>query len=262
MTKPVQDQPLPLPGNVASTTRGATGDGWYVLTPANHFPSKLPFFADTLVRKLATPRTGSARFGMYLLELTAAGAGTERPLEPGFEQFFYVLDGAAELTLDGTAQRLQPGAFAYVAAAAAASLRALDGPARVLWTKRRYEPYPGVEAPQSFSGHRDDQPFGETSVPGLTRRELIPPQNPAHDFNISLIAFEPGVLFRLVEVHDEEHGLYMTAGRGIQWLAGDFREVEQDDFVYMAPYCPQYFYATGWRRTEYLLYKDTYRDGF
>jgi (S)-ureidoglycine aminohydrolase len=254
--------PLPLPGLVASTTRGATGDGWYVLTPANHFPSKLPFFAGTLVRKLATPRNGSARFGMYLLELTADGAGTERPIEPGFEQFLYVLDGEAELTLDGAAQTLRAGAYAYAAADAVVSLRAAGGPARVVWVKRRHEPYPGLDAPASFTGHRDDQPFDATSVDGLTRRELIAPENPAFDFNMSLLAFEPGVLFRLVEIHDEEHGLYMTQGRGIQYLAGEYREVERDDFIYMAPYCPQYFFATGWERAEYLLYKDTYRDGF
>ena len=34
------------------------------------------------------------------------------------------------------------------------------------------------------------------------------------------------------------------------------------DFIYMAPYCPQSFVATGDEPAEYLLYKDVYRDGF
>ena len=39
-------------------------------------------------------------------------------------------------------------------------------------------------------------------------------------------------------------------------------EVERDDFIYMAPYCPQSFVASGTEPAEYLLYKDVYRDGF
>ena len=42
----------------------------------------------------------------------------------------------------------------------------------------------------------------------------------------------------------------------------ELREVERDDFIYMAPYCPQGFTATGREPAEYLLYKDTWRDGF
>jgi (S)-ureidoglycine aminohydrolase len=28
----------------------------------------------------------------------------------------------------------------------------------------------------------------------------------------------------------------------------------------MAPFCPQFFYATGWDKSAYLLYKDVNRD--
>ncbi len=40
----------------------------------------------------------------------------------------------------------------------------------------------------------------------------------------------------------------------------DLIEVQKDDFIYMAPYCPQFFYATGWEKSAYLLYKDVNRD--
>jgi hypothetical protein len=36
-----------------------------------------------------------------------------------------------------------------------------------------------------------------------------------YDFNVSLLAFDPGAGLDKVEIHDEEHGLYMTAGTGI-----------------------------------------------
>jgi (S)-ureidoglycine aminohydrolase len=64
-----------------------------------------------------------------------------------------------------------------------------------------------------------------------------------------------------IEIHDEEHGLYMTSGGGLYHLDGEELEVVEDDFIYMAPYCPQGFRA-GSRGGSYLLYKDVYRDGF
>jgi (S)-ureidoglycine aminohydrolase len=36
--------------------------------------------------------------------------------------------------------------------------------------------------------------------------------------------------------------------------------VQKDDYIYMAPYCPQFFYATGWETGRYILYKDINRD--
>ena len=58
-------------------------------------------------------------------------------------------------------------------------LRAGDGaPARLLIVKRVYEATPGHDAPAALSGHRDDEPFAETAVPGFTRRELLPVDDP------------------------------------------------------------------------------------
>ena len=54
----------------------------------------------------------------------------------------------------------------------------------------------------------------------------------------------------------------MTAGAGLYFLDGELFEVERDDFIYMAPYCPQGFTASGREPAEYLLYKDAWRDGF
>ena len=80
--------------------------------------------------------------------------------------------------------------------------------------------------------------------------------------NVRETPFDPGLGLDKVEIHDEEHGLYMTAGAGHYHLDEDILEVVRDDFIYMAPYCPQSFVATGSEPAEYLLYKDVYRDGF
>jgi (S)-ureidoglycine aminohydrolase len=157
---------------------------------------------------------------------------------------------------------LRAGGFAYVPAEASFTLDAGAEPARLLMVKRRYEPWPGRDAPALLAGHRDDEPFAGTPVPGFHRRELLPTADPAFDFNMSLLAFDAGVGLDNIEVHDEEHGLYVTAGAGLYFLDGELLEVERDDFIYMAPYCPQGFTATGREPAEYLLYKDVWRDGF
>jgi len=239
-------------------SRGVRGASYTLVTPANHYPSRLPEFGDATVVKLVTPRLAPARIGEYLVALPSGG--TTRPVAPGFETFLYGLEGDASATVDGTPLSLRAGAFACLPSTATYELR--GGPARLLMVKRRYEPAPGHDEPGPISGHRDDEPFADTPVPGFRRRELLPTTDPAFDFAMSLLAFDAGVGLDNIEIHDEEHGLYMTAGAGLYFLDGALHEVEAGDFIYMAPYCPQGFTATGREPAEYLLYKDTWRDGF
>ena len=161
----------------------------------------------------------------------------------------------------GDALALHAGGFAYLPGDDVYQIAAGEQPARLLIVKRRYEPIPDFPAPRALSGHRDDEPFADTDVPGFRRRELLPTTDPAFDFNMSLLAFDPGVGLDKVEIHDEEHGLYMTAGGGTYLLEERELEVRAGDFIYMAPYCPQSFVA-GDEPSEYLLYKDVWRDGF
>jgi (S)-ureidoglycine aminohydrolase len=150
---------------------------------------------------------------------------------------------------------LDTGAYAYAPGDAELAL----GP-RTLWLKRPYEPWPGLAPPVASHGVRDDIAPVQ-AAPGLFRRELIDPADPAFDFNMSLLRFEPNCGLPQIEIHDEEHGLYMTAGSGSYHLDGAEYDVRAGDFIYMGPYCPQGFMA-GDDGAEYLLYKDVYRDGF
>ncbi|HEX3873385.1 MAG TPA: (S)-ureidoglycine aminohydrolase [Solirubrobacteraceae bacterium] len=240
--------------------RGSRGRGYTLLTPENHFASRLPALPGARVIKLATPRLAPARFAQYLVDLPAGSVS--HPIAPGFEHFLFGLDGDATVALGDGGFALADGGFAYLPATVGFELRAGPGRiARLLWIKRRYEPWPGIAAPDAFGGHRSDVEPAATPVPGLLRAELLPPGDPGFDFNITLMQFDADVGLPQIEIHDEEHGLYMTAGAGLYHLDGADHEVCAHDFIYMAPYCPQGFraYATG---AEYLLYKDVYRDGF
>ena len=53
-----------------------------------------------------------------------------------------------------------------------------------------------------------------------------------------------------------EHGLLMLEGGGIYRLNDHWYPVTAGDFIWMAPYCPQWFGALGKTPAKYLLYKD------
>jgi (S)-ureidoglycine aminohydrolase len=232
-----------------------------ILRPANRYASRLPNLRDALLYKLVTPRHAPARFGQYLVALEPGG-GTSEPVRPGFEDFLYVLEGDVPVRADGIEFGLRPGGWCYLPPDMSFELEAGAGPAELLWVKRRLEPWAGLGAPEARSGHRDDEPFEDTPVPGLRRRELLDPGDARLDFNMSLLAFDAGVGLAQVEIHDEEHGLYMSAGAGRYHLDASDHDVRAGDFIYMAPYCPQSFVAASDEPAEYLLYKDVYRDGF
>jgi (S)-ureidoglycine aminohydrolase len=240
-------------------TRGTRGRAFTLLTPENHFASRLPSFPGAAVYKLVTPRLIPARFAEYLLDLPGP---VRAEIPAGFENFLFGLAGTVQVRAAGETLTLTPRAYAYIPAYTSFVLECEAGAgARALWIKRRYEAWPGLDAPDVCSGSASEVTAEETPTPGLRRRELIPREDARFDFNMSLMTFASGVSLPQVEIHDEEHGLYMTAGGGVYVLAGDAHEVREGDFIYMAPYCPQGFDA-GPEGAEYLLYKDVYRDGF
>jgi (S)-ureidoglycine aminohydrolase len=248
---------------MTAADRGTLGHGYTVVTPSNHYPSRLPEFGDQPVIKLVTPRMAPARIGQYLVTL-APGGGTTRRVGAGYERFFYVLDGSVTLLTSAAPDgrwTLRAGGYAYLPSDMAYELRSTEG-ARLLIVKRLYEGHAAHDAPAALSGHRDDEPFAATPVSGFTRRELLPVDDPAFDFAMSLLRFDAGIGLDNIEVHDEEHGLWMTEGAGVYVLNGNEHPVQAKDFIYMAPYCPQGFTAGADGPAEYLLYKDTWRDGF
>jgi (S)-ureidoglycine aminohydrolase len=240
-------------------TRGTRGRAFTLLTPENHYASRLPNFPGTQIFKLVTPRLSPARFGQYLLDVPDQGLRSDE-VPAGFENFFFGLDGAITLQSEALSLDIVPRAFAYLPASASFALHSATR-ARLLWLKRRYEPWPGLEPPAARAGSVTDIVAEATTTPGLHRRELIDRDDPSFDFNMSLMAFDPRIGLPQVEIQEEEHGLYMTAGNGVYILDGEEHPVRHEDFIYMAPYCPQGFRA-GPEGAEYLLYKDVYRDGF
>jgi (S)-ureidoglycine aminohydrolase len=66
----------------------------------------------------------------------------------------------------------------------------------------------------------------------------------------------------MVEMHVMEHGLIMLEGGGIYRLGDSWYPVTAGDFIWMAPWCPQWFGAIGKVPAKYLIYKDWNRHPF
>jgi (S)-ureidoglycine aminohydrolase len=244
--------------DIVSRCRAITRPGSYMLLPqANRVTSFIPGFRDTVAQVLATPQLGAC-FVQYELLLSAGGASAE-PIDDGLEHFLYILEGSVELTVAERMHRLGQGGYVWLPPGVAYELKnARQATGRVLWLRRPYEIVEGLAVPKPIISREED--VAKLPEDTYLEQHLIPYENPAFDMGVNLLNFEPGVYFGFVESHVMEHGLYMLAGRGIYWLNGDYHEVQANDFIYMAPYCPQFFYATGWESGRYLVYKDVNRD--
>ena len=86
-------------------------------------------------------------------------------------------------------------------------------------------------------------------------RALVP-ADAAFDFAVNTMAYRPGAALPMVEVHVMEHGLLILEGGGIYRLGDAWYPVTEGDFIYMAPWCPQWFGALGKVPAKYLIYKD------
>ena len=95
-------------------SRGARRTSFTLVTPANHYPSRLPAFGDAPVVKLVTPRLAPSRIGEYLVALPGR-ARDRRTVAPGFETFLYALGGRRErCSSAGASSPLGAGGFAYL----------------------------------------------------------------------------------------------------------------------------------------------------
>jgi (S)-ureidoglycine aminohydrolase len=244
--------------DITSRCRCVHKPGSYMVFPrANRVEHHLPHFTGVLVQVLTTPQLG-AKFVEYEL-LVEANGETTRPRDEAFEQFFFVLEGEIQIELEGKCSKMVQGGFCWLPPHRAYRfVNNGDALSRVVWIRRCYEEVEGIAVPEPIIAHESDVPAYPTDT--YLEQHLTPYEDLGFDMGINLQAFDPGVYFSFVEAHVMEHGLYMLTGRGLYWLNHNLIEVQKDDFIYMAPYCPQFFYATGWGKTAYLLYKDVNRD--
>jgi len=225
----------------------------YALLPPEGIPdSVLPGWEGTRARVLTAPAMGAA-FVQMLLEIDSGGGGAQR-LAERVEGFLYVLEGGCVVGGEGRHHTLSAGGFVYLVPGSAFTLRA-NGAARVLWLKKTYAPAES-HTPREIAGHEQDV-AGEVyqGNPDLLLKKLLP-DTPDYDMAMNIFTFRAGAALPVIETHVMEHGLYLFEGRGVYYLGADWYEVRRGDFIWMGPYCPQWFGALGKVPAKYLIYKD------
>jgi (S)-ureidoglycine aminohydrolase len=131
---------------------------------------------------------------------------------------------------------------------------------RVLVLRKRYERAAGIEMFSGLYGHESEVTKAVwANDPGALLQTLIPDAF-AYDLAVNIFTFSPGHGLPIVETHVMEHGALILQGKGLYYLEDTWTEVEKDDFIYMAPYCPQSFYATGTAPAKYIYYKNVNRE--
>jgi (S)-ureidoglycine aminohydrolase len=227
-------------------TRSANCADHLLQTPDTFVRIPLPGITNGMAVVHVGPARG-ARFLQYTAELQEEGL-----LAPAEAQRFgYVLDG--EVHCGG--RKLGPGGYAYCPPGAKIEW-CTGAPARIAVIEKPYQSLSDVAPPEFFTGKENSvnsEPLNGN--PSLQVRSLLPSGN-AFDMAVNTMTYQPGAALHMVEIHVMEHGLLMLEGGGIYRLGASWYPVTAGDFIWMAPYCPQWFGAIGDKPAKYLIYKD------
>jgi (S)-ureidoglycine aminohydrolase len=231
-------------------------------TRSSQQPNHLLLTPDTFVRTTLPGMKGcvaivhvglalGARFTEYTAEFEAGGelGGTAA------QRFIFVLEGGVKLETNDKQSELGARAYAYVPEGFPHQISATEN-SRVAVIEKSYEVLEAVAPPHFIVSHEDDvasHPLGDD--PGVQVKCLLPDAM-SFDFAVNSMVYQPGAALSMVEMHVMEHGLIMLEGGGIYRLGDSWYPVTAGDFIWMGPWCPQWFGAIGKVPAKYLVYKN------
>ena len=231
-------------------------------TRSSHQPNHLLLTPDTFVRTTLpemqrasaivhiSPALGAA-FTEYTTEFESngqLGATTA-------QRFVYVIEGMLTLDVEGKSSRLTAGDYCYVPQGLPHRIAAAEV-SRAAVIEKSYQSTPKIPPPSLLIASESKvapHPLGDD--PDLEVKCLLP-DVPNFDFAVNTMVYQPGAALSMVEMHVMEHGLIMLEGGGIYRLGDHWYAVHAGDFIWMGPWCPQWFGAIGKIPAKYLIYKD------
>jgi (S)-ureidoglycine aminohydrolase len=233
---------------------GATGSrlqrNHLLLTPDTFVRTPLPGMKKATAIVHISPSLG-AGFTEYTAEFEAGGelGGTAA------QRFLYILEGSIVFEAEGKQHKLGPRGYIFIPQGLAHRASAKDV-SRVAIIEKMYQPLERITTPHLIISSEDKvkgQALGDD--PDLQVKCLLPDE-PSFDFAVNTMTYEPGASLSMVEMHVMEHGLIMLEGGGIYRLGDRWYPVTAGDFIWMGPWCPQWFGAIGKKPAKYLIYKD------
>jgi (S)-ureidoglycine aminohydrolase len=239
------------------STRSVVTRSYALLTPQGFVQSALPGWRAAQCVVLIAPAMG-ARFSQTLITLAEAGAGSG---STGAHEFVaFLLDGGAVVRIGSHEEQLAPGGYCYLPPGHTYTIRADSTVSRLVLFQRIYAPLAGHPAPEPLFSNEEQVPGEPFMGDEAALLKTLLPDLPAWDLAVNIFTFQPGATLPMVETHIMEHGLLMLQGQGIYRLADHWHPVQAGDVIWMAPYCPQWFVATGKMPARYLYYKDVNRE--
>jgi (S)-ureidoglycine aminohydrolase len=231
-------------------------------TRSSQQPNHLLLTADTFVRTTLPgmkacsaivhigPALG-AQFTEYTAEFEEGGelGGTSA------QRFIFVIEGSVNLEVKGKSKQLGTRGYAYLPEGLKHRVTATKV-CRVAVIEKAYLTLDSWKAPGLIISNEDavsSHPLDDD--PSLQVKYLLPDQL-NFDFAVNTMVYQPGAALSMVEMHVMEHGLIMLEGGGIYRLGDSWYPVTVGDFIWMAPWCPQWFGAIGKVPAKYLIYKN------
>jgi (S)-ureidoglycine aminohydrolase len=231
-------------------TRSSQQRNHLLLTPDTFVRTTLPGMKNAAAIVHVGPAMGAA-FTQYAVEFEPQGE-----LGPTFAQrFFYVLEGTLLLEADGKRQELSPRGYAYLGEGLPHRAIAKQKSC-VAVIEKQYLPVAGIAAPRLLISNEDAIAAHALDGDEDLQVKCLLPDEPQFDFAVNTMMYQPGAALRMVEMHVMEHGLLMLEGGGIYRLGDSWYPVTAGDFIWMGPWCPQWFGAIGKKPAKYLIYKD------
>ncbi|MGA9392961.1 MAG: (S)-ureidoglycine aminohydrolase [Candidatus Sulfotelmatobacter sp.] len=236
--------------NNLGRTRSSQQPNYLLQTPDTFVRTILPGMKACSAIVHIGPALG-AQFTQYTAEFEAGGelGGTSA------QRFIFVIEGGVELEVEGKHKQLGETGYAYLPEGLNHRVTATVV-SRVAVIEKPYQALDAVKAPSMIISSEDaisSHPLADD--PSLQVKCLLPDEM-SFDSAVNTMTYEPGAALSMVEMHVMEHGLLMLEGGGIYRLGDAWHPVTAGDFIWMGPWCPQWFGAIGKVRAKYLIYKN------
>jgi (S)-ureidoglycine aminohydrolase len=231
-------------------------------TCSSHQRNHLLLTPDTFVRTTLPGMNNASAIvhigpalGAGFTEYTAEFEPTGELGDTTVQRFIYVMEGA--VTLEAKSKRRELGArgYAYLPEDCSHRIVAKER-SRVAVIEKPYERIEKIEPPRLLVSSEDSvSPHALDGDSDLQVKCLLPDEL-QFDFAVNTMVYQPGAALSMVEMHVMEHGLIMLEGGGIYRLGDSWYPVKAGDFIWMGPWCPQWFGAIGKVPAKYLIYKN------
>jgi (S)-ureidoglycine aminohydrolase len=231
-------------------TRSSQQANHLLLTTDTFVRTTLPGMKACTAVVHVSPALG-AGFTEYTAEFEAGGELGSTPAQ----RVIFVIEGGVNVEVGSKSSNLNARGYAFFPQGLRHRVVATKA-SRVAVIEKLYQALDSVASPHLITSNEDVvSSHALADDPSLQVKCLLPDEM-SFDCAVNTMVYQPGASLSMVEMHVMEHGLIMLEGGGIYRLGDSWYPVTAGDFIWMGPWCPQWFGAIGKVPAKYLIYKD------